>query len=339
MASSKTMSTKAPPPKALILFNVHGTESEGGPEATFLPEGVRLVADALDQSHFFTAVFDVEDDIERAIAAIAVETPSIVFNLVDQFGGDETRLGLFASFLEIYEVEFTGSDGLTLCNCKDRLTTHLQLRDAGVSVPPFVAIRNPDSLVHCNQLRYPVVVTQTFQDAYNYEGIHHLVTTPSALLARVDMLSRDFDMPLLVEEYPQGQRVQAVVMDKPRPAVLPLTKYTNVASSEHDFMPGICLAELPADIQLAVEETACRAFQVMGCRDWAQIDLILTEENHLAVVDVRPMFDLSTSGAFYCAAQHSPLGLMGTISQIAKQHLSCEELGALNTTAHPIDTR
>ena len=222
--------------------------------------------DALQKSHFSATAFDLEDDIDRAIAAITVENPTVVFNLVDHLGGDDTRLGQFVALLEMYEIEFTGSDALTLATCKDRLRTHLILQDANIPVPPFASVHNISKIPKCTELRYPFIVTQSFDDAYEEEGIQHLITTPEALHQRVDQVSVDFEMPLLIEEYLADRRIQAIVIGNEQLQVLPL-----VERSPNTLATA---ANMTTDQERLVNATACDAFRALGCQDWAQIDLI-----------------------------------------------------------------
>ncbi len=324
-----------PPSKVLILFN--GSEpqplSSDNPENHVFPEGVRLVMQALGSNGFEVSAFNIEDDVDRMIAAIVVASPKIVFNLVEQLQGDDTQLGLFAGFLELLGVDFTGSTALTLASCRDRVRTHLLLQDAKLPVPGFVTIRDLKSLPDVTALRFPVVVTQAFDDAYEYEGLHFPIQNHEQLAARAQHLSGQFDLPFLVEEYITGRHIHAIVIGNTVPTVLPLTESIVPARSLaaaleiNDIQSPLptptmrtnVLANLSASATATINQIAIESFRATDCRDWAQIDFRIADDDQPVVIDVRPMLDLGENQAFHVAATHSQLGLFGVISQIAKR--------------------
>ncbi|MEM9489137.1 MAG: hypothetical protein AAGC55_08330, partial [Myxococcota bacterium] len=182
------------------------------------------VAEALRQADFAVAVVEVEDDLQRIADALVVERPALVYNVVDEFEGDNTRHAAVAAYWDLLGVTFTGSEAICLATCQDRVRTHLLLRDADVAVPAFVAIRDINAIPDTGELCFPLVVTQAFDDVYDEEGAERPIYSRSELVEHSAELVKEFDLPFLVEEYIEDRRIHAVVLGNRVLEVLPVVE-------------------------------------------------------------------------------------------------------------------
>ena len=82
--------------------------------------------------------------------------------------------------------------------------------------------------------------------------------------------------------------------------------------------PSWMLAQVDHDTADRIRELARRAFRVLGCRDYAQVDFHLDDDGQPYVVDVRPLADLGPTGALYTAAESTKRGFAGTMAEIVR---------------------
>lgn len=317
-----------------------------------MPADVRAVVDALREQGLDVLDVNAEDDIERVTAAMVVERPAMVFNLIDAFHGDITQHTAVAAYLDLLGTPYTGSDPLCLATCQDRVRAHLLLADASVPVPGFKAVRDVNAVGEAAGLRMPLIVTQALDDVYEHEGLERPLSAWHEVIARVAELATEYDLPFLIEEYIEYRRVHAVVVGNRSLEVLPLVELSeaddeepedeleyDAAGEPHDEdedeleddeddleddeddlapEPAWMLAQLDHDTADRIRELARRAFRVLGCRDYAQIDFHIDTDGQPYVVDVRALTDLGPTGALYTAAESTARGFAGTMAEIVR---------------------
>ncbi|MCG8416511.1 MAG: hypothetical protein MJE77_01050 [Proteobacteria bacterium] len=329
----------APPPEAAA--EAPGRSGELGEPSQVRSSGHNAVVDdvekALEQAGFAVASIDIEDDITRIVDAMIVERPALIFNLVDEFEGDNTRHAAVAAYLDLLAIPYTGSDPTCLAICQDRARTRVLLADGGISVPRFEVIRDINVIPDTGHFRFPVVVTQAFDDLYDEEGSERPIHDQNQLINRCAELFKEFELPYLVEEYIECRRLHAVVIGNRVVEVLPLVELgedeqeDNSAAGEQPWV----LAQLDYATADQVRQLARRAFRVMGCRDAAQIDFHLDYEGRPYITDVRATFELGSDSVFRSACEYTDRGFSGLIAEIAR--LVCQRalIAEPNPVAHP----
>ncbi len=275
---------------------------------------VAEVSESLRQAGFDVVAFDLEDDPGRVHDAITVVRPAFVFNLVDEFYGDNTQHAAIAAYMDLLGAVYTGSDPMCLTSCQDRVRTHLLLQHAGIPVPAFAVIRDVNVIPETDGMRFPVIITQAFDDLYDEEGLERPIADRAGLVERSNLLFGEFDLPFLIEEYLECRRLHTVVIGDRVLEVLPLIEL----DEDPEAVVPWRLARLDYDTADRVRQLARRAFRVMGCRDLAQIDFHFDVDGAPYVVDVRPVVELGVGSVFHGAAEHTERGHGGCIAQIAR---------------------
>jgi D-alanine-D-alanine ligase len=302
--------------KILVLHN-GSLESEGAQETD--SAHLRDLADALESHGFEVSVVDAENDASRISHAVVVEQPRLIFNLVHQWRGDTLLNPNVASLLELHGLPHTGSDPLCLSTCQDRVRTHLLLSDAGVPVPGYVVVRDLNAIPDTAHLEPPLAVSHAWDDIYDEPGLRVTVHSREELEESARELAAGAELPLLVERFIAGRRIQAVVLGNRALEVLPLTERP-LADSAGTLGPAR-VAQLDPDSADLVRSLAQRAFRVMDCRDCAQIDFALDDEGAPHIIYVRPAFDTFPGSPFAVGARASELGLGGVLALMAEAAL------------------
>jgi D-alanine-D-alanine ligase len=126
-----------------------------------------------------------------------------------------------------------------------------------------------------------------------------------------------------VEEYIEGRELNVAILGDVHPEVLPISEIDFSALPEGmpkivtynakwmhntpEFVGtvGKCPAILPADVEARVKATAFSAFKLMGCRDYARVDIRMSKENVPYVIEVNPNPDISEDAGFMRSAKSS----------------------------------
>jgi len=297
---------------------------------------IRAIAEALAEAGVRVVSANIEDDPDRLIAAAHVEAPTAVLSLVDELYGDPTLRGLVLAQLDILGVSYSGGDAINHALCMNRARNRPVLAAAGVPVPGFAVVHERGELPDTSHLRFPQIVTQAFDDLYDHEGTERPQADAEGVATRVRTIAEEYAMPLLVEEYLDGRRLHAVVIELPRasraaavvPApieILPVVEWYGYPNNEEaeaepndeqwfPYQP----AELDEETLEQVRKLAKRAFVALGCRDFAVVDFHLGETGELCVLDVRPLPSLDDEHPFVGASIASDYGFSGLMTHIAE---------------------
>ena len=143
-----------------------------------------------------------------------------------------------------------------------------------------------------------------------------MVHNNSELNAKINYIFSEFKQAALIEEFIEGRELNIAVMGDENPIVLPISeidfsampdhlpnivsyqaKWDQMHEAYHKTIP-ICPAVLPKRVQAKAEKIALMAFKAMGVRDYARIDMRLSTDNELFVLEVNPNPDLTEGAGF-----------------------------------------
>src|SRR5688500_14002680 len=207
--------------KLLVLYNRPGAAPESGfdERAEVEIQHLRGLAEGLAERGFDVALVDAEDDTQRITHALVVEQPALVF-LVDHFDGEALRHPSVASLLDLHRLPYTGSDPLCLSTCRDRVRTHLLLSDAEIPVPGYVVVRDINAIPDTAGLEPPLLVRPALSESRALP----LARSRPEVEERARELAAESGLPILVERFIEGRRIQAVVLGNRVLEVLPLVE-------------------------------------------------------------------------------------------------------------------
>jgi len=281
------------------------------------------------------SVLGLEDDIKIVVTALSKNKPDIVFNLTEQLGGDRSMDMNIAAVLDMLDIPYTGSGpvGLMLSRnkdlCKQLLTQHR------IRVPGFVCVAQNQKVRIPKSMKYPLVVKPAFEDSS--EGISNasLVNNESSLLERISFVHEGWQQPVIVEEYIEGREFYAGVIGNKRLTVLPIReclfdsdspegpqlatyrvkwnrKYREKWNISFDF------ADIEKHIVENIERICKRVYRLLRIRDYGRIDLRLTPENKLVVLETNPNADIAYGEEVAEAAEKAGISYEKLIDRILR---------------------
>jgi D-alanine-D-alanine ligase len=267
---------------------------------------------------------DVDGDfIDRVLAA----QPRFVFVAMHGRGGED---GTLQDLLETLGVPYTGSDPLASAMCMDKMLFKRMLRLHGIPTPAFhsfneTAFRElggartfPRLL---EELRLPAVVKPVAQGSAI--GIKFVATAeqlPSAILGAFGYGDR-----VLVEQRVVGRELAVTVLDAPGqgPRALPVVELftpESFYSYEAHYTIGQLRMEVPAELsdvaRARVEAAALRSYELMGCRDFARVDIILDEHEVPQVLEINTIPGLTETGITTAAAEAAGMSFTELVAAI-----------------------
>jgi D-alanine-D-alanine ligase len=92
-------------------------------------------------------------------------------------------------------------------------------------------------------------------------------------------------------------------------------------TDEYKGTVGVCPAPLPPEVERQAKEIALKAYRVMGCRDYARVDIRLDKNNNLFVIEVNPNPDISDDAGFARSARAYGLSFEETVKRIVEYAL------------------
>lgn len=273
-----------------IAFDLAPTaKPTDGPDDQFeefdKPETVEVLAGILrGEGHEVVLLGDGRDFLSRVLA----EPPDFVWNLAEGEGVGRCREGRVPAALEMLGIPYSGSDPLTLSASLDKTIAKRLVADV-VAVPPGRAFEVTDDLAHVLGAgalgQGPWIVKPAFEGSSKGIRRHSLVDTPDQAVALFLALTRDYEQPVLIEEFIQGDEVTVgLVGNGPGLEVLGSMhvrsrrndpRFVYSLETKRDWDEHVAYDTPPRiapEVLDRIEHAARNAYTALGCRDVARID-------------------------------------------------------------------
>lgn len=301
-------------------------------------EEFEYIAKKLQNVGFEAYTLNIKDDLNRMLNNIKKEKPDVIFNFVELYH-DNSRLEMnVAGVYELLDIPYTGAPALALANCQNKIFAKRLLRSGGIRIPPFFIVTKK-STRYSHRLKYPLLVKPAYEDASVGIENESIVNNGKELRNRIEHVLTHFEQPALIEEFIEGRELNVAVMGDKRLKVLPISEIDftampdhlhNIVSyqakwdphheSYHKTIPK-CPAPLPKKIEQKAKEIAFKAFKVMGCRDYARVDIRLAKDNKLYVLEVNPNPDITEGAGFMRSAEYSGMTYAKALKRIVRYAL------------------
>jgi D-alanine-D-alanine ligase len=325
----KTSEPEPPEPEFKTYFDV---------DKTTPMEEFEYIAKKLASVGFNAYTLNIKDNLNLMLKHLKEENPDVIFNFVEIYK-DNPRLEMnVVGLFELLGIPYTGAPAMGLANCQNKILAKRLLSSAGIRIPRFFIVQ-VKSTNYPHRLKYPLLVKPAFEDASVGIENESIVSSGKELRKRIEHVLKNFNQPVLVEEFIEGRELNVAVMGDKRLRVLPISEIDfssmpdhlhNIVSfqakwdphheSYHKTIP-ICPAQLPINIEKKAKELAFKAFKVMGCRDYARVDMRLSKDNRLFVLEVNPNPDITEGAGFMRSAQKSGLTYAQALKRIVKYAL------------------
>src|SRR6266550_3947386 len=234
--------------------------------------------------------------------------PDIVFNIAEGFHG-VNREAHVPAICEFYRIPYSGSDPFTLTLCLDKARAKETLAFHGIPTPKFLLVEKLADLYRvAEKLALPLFVKPVHEGSSKGITDSSLCRDRDQLFRQTEFLLENYRQPVLVEEFLPGKEFTCAVLGNGAEAtVLPLVAMNfeslpegalRIYSFDAKFVWDRpenpldifqCPARITRELQASIERVTLDAFRVLGCRDWARIDVRLDGDGKPNVLEVNPL--------------------------------------------------
>ncbi|RPI72938.1 MAG: ATP-grasp domain-containing protein, partial [Ignavibacteriales bacterium] len=296
-------------------------------------EEYEQMAQHLKKSGLNAYTLNIMDNIHNIFKDVKKNKPDVIFNFVEIYKEDARQEMNIVAMLELLRLPFTGAPAMALANCQSKILTKRLLNSFGIKTPRFIILKKiPSNYRH--SLKYPLILKPAYEDASVGIENESIVENVEKLKERTEYILKHFAQPVLVEEFIEGRELNIAIIGDKEPSALPISEIDftempdhlhNIVSYQAKWDPQheayhktipICPAKLPKKIEKKAKEIALTAFKALGCRDYARVDMRLSKNNQLYVLEVNPNPDLTEGAGFMRSAEASGLSYVDTLKKI-----------------------
>ena len=293
------------------------------------------VADTLRTLGHEVTVQGTLADLPELVRNLSEQAPDLVFNLTEQYGGDRRMDKNIAALLELLDIPYTGAGSLGLLLCRDKRLCKQLLSLHKIRVPMFISLPRERAIKIPHKVKYPLVVKPVYEDGS--EGISNasLVYSEKDLRERVEFVHDHWEQAAIAEEYIEGQELYVSILGNKRLTGLPIRgcifdtnkeggpnlatfhvkwnkKYRDKWNINFSFV------NLEPEVEKRVLRRCKKVFRVMQLRDYGRIDLRLTPENKLMILEANPNPDLTCGDELPESAEKYGLSYSALIDRILR---------------------
>ncbi len=282
-------------------------------------EEYEILVKKLNKVGIESYTLNIRDNIQTLLKDLNKNKPDVLFNFIEIYK-ENSRLEMnIVGLFELLKIPYTGAPPLALANCQNKILAKRILTNSNIQTPRFMVFRKPQKTYRCD-LTFPLIIKPAFEDASVGIDNESIVRNKAQLKDRIDYVFHYFIQPALVEEYIEGRELNVAVLGDKKPRALPISEIDfsempdhlfNIVSYQAKWEPKheayhktipICPAPLPKEIEMKAKKIALKAFKIMGARDYARVDMRLSKNNELYVLEVNPNPDLTEGAGFMRSA-------------------------------------
>jgi D-alanine-D-alanine ligase len=301
---------------------------------------------ALTAAGHSVSLLAVGSEVEPVVAGLRAESPDLVFNLAESFGGKSALESNVAALLNLLGLRYTGSSPAGLLLAGDKSLTKKILRLHDIRSPEFATLYR-GALDWAGNLSFPLIVKPPQEDASIGITSSSVVRDLKELFGKIDEMQSQFQAPVLVEEFVDGREFYVGVLGNVQPEALPVIELDfsampaglpriaswdakwgtdgRGAGDEYSGTKSVFPEGIADELVVRMHRVAVECFQALRLRDYARIDLRVTEGGDVYVIEVNPNPYLERESEFARAAEragHSYDALVSRIVDLAAARYS-----------------
>lgn len=242
------------------------------------------VHQALLACGYDSTAIDVCHDVAEVLRRERIEVAFVALH--GRYGED----GCIQGLLELMQIPYTGSGVLASALAMHKLYSKLAFAAAGLTITPYVAVKQGASLT-VDELPFGLpVVVKPVQEGSSV-GVS-IVKCAADLQSALDEAFRYDDM-VLVEGYVKGQEVQVGILDDRPIGAIEIIPKREFYDYEAKYTDGLAEHVFPArlnpELYGKVQELGLKAHQALGCSGYSRVDFLVTESGECYLLEVNTL--------------------------------------------------
>lgn len=270
------------------------------------PEVEYEAANALKKKGHDVMLLGFYNKIETIFEWLDKQKPEIVFNLTEHFHKQAWLDRSIADLLEILKYPYTGSSAVALLIARNKAITKEILTAHRIKVPKFVAFLKNRKIRIPKHIKFPQIVKPLTEDASKGIAQASIVDDDKALTDRIKFIHESLKCGAISEEFINGRELYVSIIGNERLRVLPIRemKFGDIPNEESRIatykakwneeyrgrwkIQNVFANNIPDDILKRITRISKRAYRALRLRDYGRIDIRLTGEGEIYVLEANP---------------------------------------------------
>jgi D-alanine-D-alanine ligase len=258
----------------------------------------------------------VHDDLSTLRDALTEFDPQVTFNVLEEFHGVTMYGQAVISYLELLQQAYTGCNPHGLMLAHDKLLTKKILAYHRIPTPRAAVFPLGRKVHSPRRLNFPLIVKSTFEDASLGISQASIVHSEEKLVERVRFMHERYSCDAMAEEYIAGRELYVGLIGNRRVEALPIWEMKfnkwkegqpNIATErvkwdlkyqkDHDIQTEAA-QDLAPPVTREILRICKQVWKVLGLSGYARLDLRLTEEGRVFVIEANANPDLARDEDF-----------------------------------------
>jgi D-alanine-D-alanine ligase len=294
---------------------------------------------ALRESGHETRRVIVDDTVEPLVAALMHDRPELVFNIAESFAGKSALESNVAALLNLLKLRYTGSSPAGLIMAGDKTLTKKVLSFHGILTPRFATVFR-GNVDWAGDINFPLILKPPQEDASLGITQKSIVRDVKELLDTISSLQTEYQSAVLAEEFIDGHEFYVGVLGNSSAQALPIIELDfskfpkdlpKIASwsakwgedgegkgAEFAGTESVFPTDVPEELAERIKKVAIDSFQALRLRDYARVDLRVSDSGKIYVIEVNPNCYLEAKSEFATAALKEGIEYPALINRIVE---------------------
>jgi len=293
----------------------------------------RQCYEALQELGHTVRVIGIYDDIRPLLETVWNEKPDIVFNMVESFRGESFYDRNIVGLLELMQLPYTGSNPAAMVLCKNKAITKEILSHHKISVPRFKVYTRVQKVHRPSWLRFPLLVKPLRDESSWGISKASLVTDDTELKERLLYIHESLGQDAISEEYIKGRELYVSLMGNKRLKTFPIRElflptenpgpqfatYKVKWDKEYRKKWNVRYSYAEFDdkkLECRIFHVAKRVYRLLRIQGYARIDLRLTENGNIYIIEANPNPGITKDEDFTMSLKKGGLAYKDMIQKI-----------------------
>jgi len=273
---------------------------------------------------------------DLGVIRYAVDTfkPHIAFNLLEEFDGVAVFDQNVVSYLELLKLGYTGCGPRGLMIARDKALTKKILTFHRIDTPKFIVLEKNHKIQKPKNLNFPLIIKSLTEESSTGISQASIVRDEGKFLERVKFIHEKVGTDCIAESFIEGRELYVSIIGNSKLTVFPIWEMVfkstpedmeKIATSKVKINPeyrkkyGIDTQEakdLSPEMIRKIQHVCKRAFKLLDLEGYARMDLRLTPDGKVFIIEANPNPDISKDEDFAYSAKESGLSYKDLISKI-----------------------
>ncbi|MFX1250559.1 MAG: ATP-grasp domain-containing protein [Promethearchaeota archaeon] len=301
--------------KIALILNTRRDSSEFQVEYD-PPHTVELIKQGIKETGHEYVFVEADENLLTNLQRLK---PDLVFNRAEGIRG-ESRESHVPAILEMLNIPYVGSNVLTTAICLNKAWTKKILLYHNLPTPKFSVIKNISEVDSTVDFNFPVILKPNEEGSSVGINEDNVVHTREQLKEKLTHMIREYEQPILVEEFIQGREFSVGILGQPNSQLEVLSiieidfsrlppevggVFGQRAKTTYDDLDHyICPAKIPLELKQRLETLTLQICEVLEIKDFCRLDFRMTNQGKIYFLEANPLpgmdFDLENKDfSFY----------------------------------------